>query len=67
MGFLDKLKKKAGEAADQHGDKIGEGLDKAKNFVDDKTGGKLGSKGDAAVDKAKDAIHKLGEKGDGSK
>ena len=64
MGFLDKLRGKASEAVDQHGEKIGDGLDKAKDFIDDKTGGKLGDKGDAAVDKAKEALDKLDGKND---
>lgn len=64
MGFLDKFKSKAADAVDDHGDKIADGLDKAKDFVDDKTGGKLGDKGDAAVEKAKDALDKLDGKND---
>jgi uncharacterized protein YjbJ (UPF0337 family) len=64
MGFLDKLKGKATEVVDQHGDKVSEGLHKAKDFVDDKTGGKLGNKGDTAVDKAEDALDDLDGKDD---
>ena len=64
MGFLDKLKGKAKGAVDSHGEKIGDGLDKGKDFVDDKTGGKLGDKGDAAADKAKDALDGLDGKND---
>lgn len=64
MGFLDKFKGKASDAVDKHGEKIGDGLDKAKDFVDDKTGGKLGDKGDKAVDKAKEALDKLDGKND---
>lgn len=64
MGFLDKLKGKASDAVDQHGEKISDGLDKAKTFIDDKTGGKLGDKGDVAVDKAKDALDALDGKND---
>ena len=40
MGFLDDAKKKLGDAVDKHGDKISDGLDKAGNAVDVKTGGK---------------------------
>src|SRR3546814_17731399 len=71
MGFLDKLKNKSGgikdmasDAVDKHGDKIGDGLAKTKDIVDDKTGGQLGSKGDAAVDQATDAHDKLDGKDD---
>ncbi len=64
MGFLDKLKGKATHAVDQHGDKIGDGVEKAVDFVDAKTGGKLGDKGDVVVDKAKDALDGLDGKND---
>ena len=71
MSFLDKLKgqtdglrKHAAEAVDKHGDKIGHGLDKAKGFVDDKTGGKHADKTSSAVDKAKAALDKLDDKND---
>ena len=64
MGFIDKLKAKATDAVNQHGDTIGDGLDKAKDFVDDKTGGKLGDKADGAIDKAKDALDGLDGKND---
>src|SRR3546814_15733054 len=60
MGFLDKLKNKSGgikamasDAVDKHGDKIGDGLAKTKDLVDDKTRGKrweeqrVGKEGDS--------------------
>lgn len=37
MGMFDKIKK----AAEDHGDKIAEGVDKATDAIDDKTGGKF--------------------------
>ena len=62
MGMLDNFKEKASELADKAkgagggiGDKISEGVDKATDFVDEKTGGKFTDKLDAvdgAVDKA---------------
>lgn len=55
MGF-DEIKDKASDLLSEHGDKIEEGLDKAADFVDDKTGGKHSEHIDAAVDKAKDFI-----------
>lgn len=64
MGFLDKIKGKATEAVDQHGDKVGDALKKAKDFADEKSGGKLGGKGDDAVDKAKDGLDGLDGKND---
>lgn len=57
MSFLDKAKDLAGE----HGDKIGEGLDKAADLVNEKTGGKFEGQIDAGVEKAKDL---LGQGGD---
>ena len=56
MGFLDDAKKKLEDAVDKHGDKIGEGLDKAAGVVDHKTGGRYSDKISTGVDKAKDAL-----------
>ncbi len=53
MGLFDKAKNLASE----HGDKIAEGVDKATDAVDEKTGGKFSDqldKVDDAVDKALD-------------
>ncbi len=72
MGFLDKLKKstadvtdKARDVATEHGDKIDDGIDKAADLADDKTGGKHTDKIDKAADTAKGMVDKL--EGDGSK
>ena len=63
MGFLDDMKKKAGEAVDKakglagkHEDKVDRGIDKAADVADDKTGGKYSDKIDSAADKAKDTL-----------
>lgn len=43
MGLLDKFKKAKDQAEDlatEHGDKIADGVDKATDVADDKTGGK---------------------------
>lgn len=64
MGFLDKLKGKATDAVDKHGDKIAGGIDKAAKMADKKTGGKHTGKIDSGVDKAKDALDKLDGKND---
>ncbi|MET8978115.1 antitoxin [Streptomyces sp. NPDC004539] len=58
------LKDKVEDLAEEHGDKISAGLEKAGDFIDDKTGGKHGDKIDTAVDKAQDYIEKLGQKKD---
>jgi hypothetical protein len=47
-GFLDKAK----DMADQHDDKVDQGLDKAGDFVDQKTGGKYDQQIDKGVDQA---------------
>lgn len=71
MGFLDKLlgrrgdlKEKLADAVDQHGDRIGEGVDKAADYIDGRTGGKLGDNADTAADRAKDALDSLDGKDD---
>ena len=65
MGFLDKLKKQATKAVDQHGDKVADGIDKAAGMVDKKTKGKYSDKIDTGRGKAKDALDKLDGKNDG--
>ncbi len=59
MGMFDNLRDKATEAVDEHGDKIGEGLDKAGEFADEKTDGKYGDKIDQGTDVAKDQLDNL--------
>jgi len=59
MGFLDNAKDKLGDAVDQHGDKISDGIDKAAALADEKTGGKHTDKIESATGKAKDALDKL--------
>ncbi len=59
MGFLDKAKAKLADAVDSHGDKIADGLQKAGDAVDKKTGGKHTDKINSATDKAADALDKL--------
>jgi hypothetical protein len=64
MGFLDRLRGKAGDAVDKHGEKIAGGIDKAAHAADRKTGGKHSDKIDSGADKAKDALDKLDGKDD---
>lgn len=68
MGLLDKLKKtasqvkdKADDLAEQHGDKVKQGLDKAGGFVDKKTKGKHSEKIENVVGKAKKTVDNLAE------
>jgi MT0933-like antitoxin protein len=64
MGLLDKIKGMFG----QHHDTIEGGIDKAGDFVDDKTGGKYADKVDSAQDTAHDTLDKLsGEDHEGGK
>ena len=72
MGLLNNLKAKLNPAKDkvsglaqQHGDKITHGLDKAAKVVDEKTKGKYSDKIHTGTDKAKGAVDKLAHKDDG--
>ena len=60
MGFLDDALDKAKDLAADHPDQVEAGLDKAKDLISEKTGGKFDSQVDAAADKATDALG-LGE------
>ncbi|WP_037161584.1 antitoxin [Rhodococcoides fascians] len=59
MGFADNLKgivDKGKELAAENSDKIEDVVDKAGDFIDDKTGGKYADKVDKVQDAAKKAI-----------
>jgi len=60
MGALDNLKDKAQDLIGEHGDKVNAGLEKAAQFVDDKTGGKYHDKIAGGVDKAQEAVERAG-------
>lgn len=64
MGFLDKAKGRLTEAVDKHGDKVADGIDRAAEALDDKTGGKHAPKIATGAEKAKDALDKLDGKND---
>ncbi len=64
MGIFDKIRKKAETAVDQHGDKIGKGIDKAADTVSKKTGGKHDDKIATGTSKAKDTLDKLDGRND---
>ncbi|GAA1563103.1 MULTISPECIES: antitoxin [Kribbella] len=57
------LKDKAADLIDGHEDQVGQGLDKAGEFVDEKTGGKYGDQIDKGVDVAKDQVNNLNNEG----
>jgi hypothetical protein len=56
MGIFDKAKDLVGK----HGDKVDEGLEKAGDVADEKTGGKNSEQIDQGVQKAQDAVDGLG-------
>src|ERR1700712_3278558 len=64
MGFLNDARKKLEDAVDKHGDKIGQGLDKAAAMVDKKTDGKYAEKISSGLGKAKVALDDLDGKKD---
>jgi hypothetical protein len=71
MGLLDNVKAKLSPAKDkvsglaqQHGDKIERGLDKAAKVVDEKTKGKYSDKIHTGTGKAKHAMDRLAHKDD---
>ena len=61
MGFLDKIKKTAKDAAEDHGDKIEGAIDKVADIADDKTGGKYSDQIEGGAEKAKGAVEDLGD------
>ncbi len=63
MGFLDRFRGKAEKVVEDHGDQIKSGVDKAGDFVDDKTGGKYTDKIQTAEDKMSDAVDKMDDDG----
>ena len=64
MGLFDNIKDKAEALVDSQGDKVGEGLDKAGDFIDEKTGGTYGDQIDQGADRAKDGLDGLDGKDD---
>ncbi|KOX20635.1 hypothetical protein ADK67_29120 [Saccharothrix sp. NRRL B-16348] len=62
MGIGDKfddLKGKAKDALGQHGDKADEGIDKAGQFVDERTGGEHSEHIQKGTDKAKEGLDRF--------
>jgi hypothetical protein len=72
MSFMDTIKEKlgmskgrAGDLMREHGDKVDQGMDRAGQALDSRTGGKYGDRIDTGVDKAKDSAHRYGDQGGG--
>lgn len=66
MGLMDNIKGKAEELkgkasglVDEHGDQVGDGLDKGRDFASEKTGGKYDDKLDDGTTRAKDSLDGL--------
>ncbi|MDQ2757985.1 MAG: antitoxin [Actinomycetota bacterium] len=66
MGIFDNIsdlagqaKDKAQELVDEHGDQVGDGLDKAGAFADEKTGGQHSDQIAQGVGRAKDGLDGL--------
>ncbi|WP_149182092.1 antitoxin [Streptomyces sp. TRM49041] len=59
---LKNLKDKAEDLAADHGEAIAQGLEKAGDFVDEKTGGKFSSQIETGVDTAQDLVERLGQR-----
>ncbi|WP_431037262.1 antitoxin [Streptomyces sp. P6-2-1] len=69
MGFIDNIrarlspaKDKVADLAQQHGGRIGDGLDKAAKTVDERTKGKYSDRIQSGTDKAKGAVDRMGKK-----
>jgi hypothetical protein len=62
---LSPAKDKVADLAQQHGDRIGQGLDKAAKTVDQRTKGKYSDKIGSGTGKAKSALDRLAHKDDG--
>ncbi len=56
MGFLDDAKDKIQDLLDGNDDKVEEGVDKAADVADDKTGGEYTDQIDSGAEQAKDAL-----------
>ena len=59
MSMFDNIKDKVQGLVDEHGDKAGEGLDKAGDLVDERTGGQHSAQIDGGVEHAKNALDGL--------
>ena len=56
MGMFDNMKDKAEDLAKEHPDQVNEGLEKAGDFADDRTGGKFEDQIDKGQEFARDRM-----------
>ena len=59
MGLFDEIKDKATELIQGHSDQVDDAVDKAGDFIDEKTGGQFSGQVDAAQEKAKEVADDL--------
>jgi hypothetical protein len=59
MSMFDDMKAKAEGLVDEHGEQVGEGLGKAGDVADEKTGGQYSEQIDQGSAKATDALDRL--------
>ncbi|QFZ24344.1 antitoxin [Saccharothrix syringae] len=58
---FDELKEKAKDALGQHGDKVDQGVDRAGQFVDERTGGQHTEHIQQGTEKAKEGLDRFGQ------
>lgn len=61
-GRLDQVTDQLKDLADKHGDQATSGLEKAAEFIDEKTGGKHSDKISQGVDKAKEGLNRFADR-----
>lgn len=59
MSMFDDIKNKVSELVDGQGEKVGEGIERAGDMIDEKTGGQYASHVDQGQESAKDALDGL--------
>lgn len=59
MGMFDEIKNKVTEVVDEHGEQVGDGIERAGDFVDEKTGGQYSGHVDSGQDAVKNALDGL--------
>lgn len=64
MGLMDNMKDKVSGLVDGHGEQAGDGVDKAGDMIDEKTGGGHAEQVDAGQQKLKDGLDGLDGKDD---
>ena len=59
MSAFDNMKEQAGKAVDEHSDQVDQGMDKAAEFANEKTGGEHGDQIAQGTQKARDGLDSL--------